>query len=418
MKTLLKLIAAACLCIVPAFSQNQLVGNLTVTVFEVDSTSTSSPRGIMSAQFNSGTDGARFHGRKARGTRAVPLTVAASDNLTRWVGSGYDGSNYLEMASIIFGVPSGATVAATRVPTEITMQVGTNATPSVLTTTGVFSSTTGISLTALGTNQPITLTPSGTNGVGIGMTAVASGGLLQLPAHTTAAGGIAIGDFKFFETNSTQAKLLSSGTQNVTRIDTTGAAVASGFTFQSNGIDKWDIGYAVGTGTGTAFELYNRGTAANALSVASASSAITLANLAGTGSRAVLADANGLLSAPVSDETWKENIRALPEKMGLATVLALRPLIFNYKDRSRFGEQEYVGFGARATSAILPQVTGRDVNGTFYLTDEKLTAPLVLAVQQQQRMIAALDSGHADWWARGISLLALALAVKANLRKK
>ncbi len=159
-------------------------------------------------------------------------------------------------------------------------------------------------------------------------------------------------------------------------------------------------------------------TAANVVVTTPATGSMQVSSLSGTGSRAVIADANGLLSAPVSDEIWKENMRAMPAKMGLATVLALRPLVFNYKDKSRFGAQDYVGFGARATSAILPQVTGQDRSGTFYLSDEKITAPLVLAVQQQQAQIEALTTGNADWVARGIALAALALAVRANLRKK
>lgn len=102
-----------------------------VTELQVSSTSTSSPRGIMSAQFNTGTDGARFHGRKARGTEAAPTVIVSGDNLARWVGSGYDGSNYLEDASIIFGTEG--TIAATRVPTNIQFLTATDATPSVLT---------------------------------------------------------------------------------------------------------------------------------------------------------------------------------------------------------------------------------------------------------------------------------------------
>lgn len=102
------------------------------TALHVSTSSTSSPRGIMSAQYNTGTDGARFHGRKARGTEGSPTTIVSGDNLTRWVGSGYDGTNYLEMAGIIFGTEG--TIATTRVPTTISFQTATDATPSVLTT--------------------------------------------------------------------------------------------------------------------------------------------------------------------------------------------------------------------------------------------------------------------------------------------
>ncbi len=107
------------------------------TVFEVADTVTTSPRGIMSSQYNNGTDGARLHLRKGRGTRATPTTVVTGDNLGRWVGSGYVGPNntYLEMASIVFGtegtISDGA--GAGRLPTNIQFWTATNAAPSVLT---------------------------------------------------------------------------------------------------------------------------------------------------------------------------------------------------------------------------------------------------------------------------------------------
>lgn len=112
-------------------------------------------------------------------------------------------------------------------------------------------------------------------------------------------------------------------------------------------------------------------------------------SLAGTGSRTVLADANGLLSAPVSDEEWKQNMRDIP--YGIETVMALRPKIWDYKDHKRFGRQDYIGFGARETAKILPEVTGQDVNGAYYLTDEKITAVLVKAVQQVNQRLEHVE---------------------------
>lgn len=115
---------------------------------------------------------------------------------------------------------------------------------------------------------------------------------------------------------------------------------------------------------------------------------ITLQNLAGTGSRAVIADANGLLSSPVSDEHLKENIRTIP--YGLKTVMQLKPIIFNFKDKRSFGNQDYIGFSARETKLIIPEITGQDINGHYYLTDEKITAVLVRAIQEQQEQIDQL----------------------------
>lgn len=110
---------------------NTAAGITPFTELEVDSTSTGTPRGVMSAQFNTGTDGARFHMRKARGTRASPTTVVTGDNLGRLVATGYDGTGYLEMGSILFGTEG--TIATNRIPTNMSFWTATNANPSVLT---------------------------------------------------------------------------------------------------------------------------------------------------------------------------------------------------------------------------------------------------------------------------------------------
>ena len=115
----------------PLNAFNVTAGITPFTELEVDSTSTSSPRGVMSAQFNTGTDGARLHLRKARGTRASPTTIVTGDNLGRIVGTGYDGTSYLEMTSIYFA--SEGTVATNRVPTNISFWTATDASTSVLT---------------------------------------------------------------------------------------------------------------------------------------------------------------------------------------------------------------------------------------------------------------------------------------------
>jgi hypothetical protein len=101
------------------------------TELQVASTLTSSPRGIMSSQHSTGPDGARFYGRKSRGTNASPTTIVSGDMLTRWVASGYDGTNYLEMGAI--DMASEGTIGTNRIPTRLSLYTATNANPSVLT---------------------------------------------------------------------------------------------------------------------------------------------------------------------------------------------------------------------------------------------------------------------------------------------
>jgi len=143
------------------------------------STSTSDPRGLMSAQFTTDAIGARIHLRKGRGAEAAPTTIVTGDVLGRIRFSGYDGANYLQMASIDCG--SMGTIAATRVPTYLAFSVATDATPSVLTEM--------LRVTAAGvTIQGLT--------VGLGKSAVAGNtalGVLALATVTTGASNTAIG---------------------------------------------------------------------------------------------------------------------------------------------------------------------------------------------------------------------------------
>jgi len=108
------------------------IGNtLPLTSLTVSETATTSPRGILSQQFSNSTDGARVGFSKARGTVASPTTVVTGDMLGRDMFRGYDGTNYLEMASIDVG--TSGTIAATRVPTYMAFSTATDAAPSVLT---------------------------------------------------------------------------------------------------------------------------------------------------------------------------------------------------------------------------------------------------------------------------------------------
>ena len=108
------------------------VGSVTPAAkLHVAETVTTSPRGIMSSQHSTGTDGARFHMRKSRGTNATPTVIVTGDVLGRLVASGYDGTAYLEMGAI--DIVSSGTIGTNRVPTEMRFLVATDAAPSVLT---------------------------------------------------------------------------------------------------------------------------------------------------------------------------------------------------------------------------------------------------------------------------------------------
>jgi hypothetical protein len=93
-------------------------------------TATNAPRGIINSQHNDGVQDARFYFRKSRGTLANPTAIQSGDSLgTLWF-SGYDGTDYLDMASI--AVVSEGTVASSRVPTRMVFSTASDASPSVL----------------------------------------------------------------------------------------------------------------------------------------------------------------------------------------------------------------------------------------------------------------------------------------------
>jgi hypothetical protein len=104
---------------------------LPVSELQTSSTSTNTVRGITSAQFTTDALGSRIGLRKTRGTSVAPTTVVTGDGLGSLVGSGWDGTNYLDMASIDF-VTTG-TIGTNRIPTYIALKAATNASPSVLT---------------------------------------------------------------------------------------------------------------------------------------------------------------------------------------------------------------------------------------------------------------------------------------------
>jgi hypothetical protein len=152
----------------------------------VGDTVTTSPRGIMSWQSNTGTDGARLHLRKSRNTFASPSVVVSGDMLGRVVASGFDGTNFLEMGSI--AINAVGTIASTRVPTQIVFQTGTDAAPSVLTTAltiGADQSVTHAAQTVLTglTTQSVGQTTSAATDLLVNPTTKASGNLIDLQVN-------------------------------------------------------------------------------------------------------------------------------------------------------------------------------------------------------------------------------------------
>jgi hypothetical protein len=123
----------------------------------------------------------------------------------------------------------------------------------------------------------------------------------------------------------------------------------------------------------------------NSLTTASA----VVTNLAGTLSRAVLADANGLLSAPVSSINTKENVQTL--NYGLNELLQINPVSFDYINKDKWGDEKNLGFIVEDMFPVIPEVTGTMNNGDMYLDMTKLIPVLTKAIQEQNSLIKALE---------------------------
>ena len=127
--------------------------------------------------------------------------------------------------------------------------------------------------------------------------------------------------------------------------------------------------------------IYSDGVAAMTFGLG-ASPTITISNLAGTGSRAVLADSTGLLSAPVSDISVKENINTIG--YGLNEILKMNPVWFNYNDEYKnYGEGRQNGNIAQEMETIIPEaVFTTPSTGKMGINYDQLHAVYIKAIQE------------------------------------
>ena len=119
---------------------------------------------------------------------------------------------------------------------------------------------------------------------------------------------------------------------------------------------------------------------------------ITILNLAGTGSRAVLADANGVLSAPVSDISVKENIE--PLNYGIAEIMALNPVSFEFiEGYKNYGEGKQIGNIAQDMYNVIPEaVFTTPSTGKMGINYDQLNGVYIKALQQLQEQIFELKA--------------------------
>jgi len=119
---------------------------------------------------------------------------------------------------------------------------------------------------------------------------------------------------------------------------------------------------------------------------------VNINNLAGTGSRAVLADASGFLSAPVSDISVKQNIK--PIKYGLNEILKMNPVWFDFIDSYKnYGEGRQNGNIAQEMKLIIPEaVFTTPSTNKMGINYDQLHAVYIKAIQELKQELDTLKN--------------------------
>jgi len=145
------------------------------------------------------------------------------------------------------------------------------------------------------------------------------------------------------------------------------------------------------TGTYTNALVFGTAAAATADQYLRINANITTPSLAGTGTRAVYSDENGMLTNSSSDRTLKTNIKPIDDN--LKKVMRLAPISFNWIDSDKKGSQTEIGLIAQEVQMVVPEVVGKNFDGTLSLDYPKLVAVLIGAIQEQQVQIDNLKKG-------------------------
>jgi hypothetical protein len=171
----------------------------------------------------------------------------------------------------------------------------------------------------------------------------------------------------------------------------TATSYGAGLGLYTNSTLNWLLGTAWGE-TSSNFVLYNAGTGTQSLKIDYSTNAATFSSLAGTGSRAVLADTNGLLSAPVSDVSVKENIQSIG--YGLNEIVKMNPVWFDFvDDYKNFGEGRQNGNIAQEMQKIIPEaVFTTPSTGKMGINYDQLHAVYIKAIQELKAEIELLKN--------------------------
>ena len=261
-----------------------------------------------------------------------------------------------------------------------------------------FSSSISSSLSGSGSTNFLSATASGTGAKYAYITN--TGGQTVYGIENSSGGAVLTGSSAYatvlFSNNATSLQLGTNASVRMTITSVGKVLIATATSgddiFNVTNSSSSGYGMSVTGGNGATYSFTARNYAGTPLFTVLGNGTATFSTLAGTGSRAVLADASGNLSAPVSDISVKENIKTIG--YGINEILKMKPVWFNYNDEYKnYGEGRQNGNIAQEMEAIIPEaVFTTPSTGKMGINYDQLHAVYIKAIQEQQAQIEELKA--------------------------
>jgi len=312
----------------------------------------------------------------------------------------------LEPASASFGgvVTTGTqTFAGAKTFSGIVTGASFIPTSSTIPTNGIYLSAANTLNFATNTTNRLTIDASGNLGLNtttigsrvqingnaaIGYSASTAASTNGLAVSGSVGIGIVTPSQKLHVDSTTGDGIYISSFQTTTGAINTGSSLYFAFNDGAGARDSGNIKVLKENGTSGNYASYmafstraNGGSITEQMRISSAG-VITMTNLAGTGSRTVLADASGNLSAPVSDISVKENVKSIG--YGLNEICKMNPVWFDYIDEYKnYGDGRQNGNIAQEMAEIIPEaVFTTPSTGKMGIDYDQLHAVYIKAIQE------------------------------------
>jgi hypothetical protein len=311
-------------------------------------------------------------------------TIAFLDSITVTTGNGVSATNTAGALAFTLGAITPTTINGLALSLGVN-SIATNVAAGVSALAGANSGTgynTGIGQWALKANT------SGVGNSGVGAYANYqnstgsynfAGGYAALSSNTGGGNNTAIG------TNAGNSAL---GSNSVFVGSSAGLYETGSNAFYVDALDRTNT-----AGDKAGALLYGTFNATPASQTLRVNASLSVLGLAGTGSRAVLADANGLLSAPVSDMRLKKNITPIDSDVAMRMLSdpTIQAVNYQWKDESK-GDDVELGFLYQAFEKYdIKGLTFFD-NGFGGINYEKISTLLWTQNVEQQKQINDLEN--------------------------